>query len=75
MTGVYDAYASRLGYDNIKLQTEDEMNRELFAEYVEVKTDPEKAEKELGWKAIKTLEDMCADTWNWQAKNPNGYEK
>jgi UDP-glucose 4-epimerase len=36
---------------------------------------PEKAEKELGWKAIKTLEDMCADTWNWQSKNPNGYEK
>jgi UDP-glucose 4-epimerase len=36
---------------------------------------PEKAEKELGWKAIKTLEDMCADTWNWQSKNPDGYEK
>lgn len=35
----------------------------------------EKAEKELGWKAQKTLEDMCVDTWNWQLKNPNGYEK
>ncbi|MCH5149373.1 MAG: UDP-glucose 4-epimerase GalE [Spirochaetales bacterium] len=36
---------------------------------------PEKAEKELGWKAQKTLEDMCADTWNWQSKNPDGYKK
>ena len=36
---------------------------------------PQKAQNELGWKAVKTLEDMCADTWNWQSKNPNGYEE
>lgn len=36
---------------------------------------PQKAQNELGWKAAKTLEDMCADTWNWQSKNPNGYEE
>ncbi len=35
----------------------------------------EKAERELGWKAIKTLDQMCADAWNWQSKNPDGYEK
>jgi UDP-glucose 4-epimerase len=35
--------------------------------------DPSKAQKELGWKTNKTLEDMCDDTWNWQKKNPNGY--
>lgn len=35
--------------------------------------DPKKAEKELGWKAKKTLEDMCQDSWRWQEKNPNGY--
>lgn len=35
--------------------------------------DPAKAEKELGWKAEKNLDQMCADTWNWQSKNPNGY--
>ena len=23
----------------------------------------------------KSLEDMCRDTWNWQSKNPKGYEK
>ena len=27
--------------------------------------DPKKAEKELGWKANKTLEDMCKDSWNY----------
>ncbi len=47
MTGVYDAYASKLGYENVKLQIEDEMDRELFAEYVEVEPDAEKSEKVL----------------------------
>ena len=32
------------------------------------------AERELGWKARFTLEDMCRDSWNWQQKNPKGYE-
>ncbi|MFA6874625.1 MAG: UDP-glucose 4-epimerase GalE [Bacilli bacterium] len=35
----------------------------------------EKAEKELGWKAKYSLEDMMRDQWNWQSKNPNGYDK
>ena len=34
-----------------------------------------KAERELGWKAQYDLEKMCADQWNWQKNNPNGYEK
>lgn len=38
-------------------------------------SDPSKAEKELGWKAEKTLDDMCADSYRWQKNNPNGYEK
>lgn len=33
-----------------------------------------KAEKELGWKARRTLTEMTADSWNWQSKNPRGYE-
>lgn len=36
-------------------------------------SDPSKAEKILGWKAEKSLEDMCRDAWNWQSKNPEGY--
>ena len=35
--------------------------------------DPTKAERELGWRAEHTLEDMCRDSWNWQSKNPNGF--
>ncbi len=27
--------------------------------------DPQKAKKELGWQATKTLEDMCQDSWNY----------
>jgi len=33
----------------------------------------EKAERELGWKACRTVAEMTADTWVWQSKNPQGY--
>ena len=33
----------------------------------------DKAAAELGWRAEKTVADMCRDTWNWQKNNPNGY--
>ena len=35
---------------------------------------PDKAFRLLGWKAEKNIDDMCRDTWNWQKKNPNGYD-
>ena len=35
--------------------------------------DPAQAEQLLGWRAEKTLADMCADSWRWQSQNPNGY--
>lgn len=34
---------------------------------------PEKANKELGWFAEKTIEDACEDSWRWQSQNPNGF--
>lgn len=37
--------------------------------------DATKALNDLGWKAEKSLEDMCRDSWNWQKNNPNGYEE
>ena len=37
-------------------------------------SDPSKAERLLGWKAKRTLEDMCRDGWNWQSHNPKGYK-
>ncbi len=42
-----------------------------LAEYY---ANPELALKELNWKVEKTLKDMVADTWNWQSKNPQGYQ-
>ena len=36
--------------------------------------DPAKAREVLGWTAKYDIEDMCRDSNNWQAKNPNGYE-
>ena len=35
---------------------------------------PEKSAQLLGWKAEKTLDDMCRDSWNWQKNNPHGFE-
>lgn len=35
--------------------------------------DPSKSAQVLGWKAEKSLTDMCRDSWNWQSKNPQGY--
>lgn len=34
---------------------------------------PEKAYRELGWKARFGIEEMCRDAWNWQKNNPKGY--
>ncbi len=35
--------------------------------------DPSKAERELNWKAKKSIDDACADSWRWQSQNPDGY--
>ena len=35
--------------------------------------DPSAAERELGWRARRGLEEMCADVWRWQSGNPDGY--
>ena len=35
--------------------------------------DASRAEAELGWKATRTIEDMCADQWHGQRENPLGY--
>jgi len=38
-----------------------------------VYADPSKAKNELNWEAQKDLVEMCRDAWNWQLKNPGGY--
>ena len=39
-----------------------------------VYSDSKKAQRVLGWKAEKTLDEMCEDVWRFLQKNPNGYE-
>ena len=36
--------------------------------------DPVLAQRLLGWRAERTLADMCTDAWRWQSGNPNGYQ-
>ena len=36
--------------------------------------DPSKSREILGWQATHTLADMCRDSWNWQKKNPQGFD-
>jgi UDP-glucose 4-epimerase len=37
-------------------------------------SDPSKAKEELGWVAKRGIKEMCRDAWNWQEKNPDGFE-
>jgi UDP-glucose 4-epimerase len=36
---------------------------------------PGRANKELGWKAEKTLVEACEDLWRWTENNPQGYRQ
>ncbi|XP_052208971.1 UDP-glucose 4-epimerase-like [Diospyros lotus] len=40
---------------------------------IELYASTEKAEKELGWKAIYGIEEICRDQWKWAIMNPMGY--
>ncbi|GAB2685593.1 UDP-glucose 4-epimerase GalE [Thalassiella azotivora] len=37
--------------------------------------DPRRAARDLGWRARRDLDAMCADAWRWQEQNPRGYEQ
>ncbi len=39
----------------------------------EIYADVSYAARVLGWKAEYGIERMCADTWRWQSRNPDGY--
>jgi len=39
----------------------------------ELYADPSRAAALLGWRATRTLGEMCADTWRWQTANPMGF--
>ena len=58
--------------NNLTISYEIKPRRE--GDVAECYADAGKAERVLGWKAEKNLEDMCYDAWNWQSKNVNGYK-
>jgi UDP-glucose 4-epimerase len=31
------------------------------------------AQAVLNWRALRSVEEMCADAWRWQQANPEGY--
>jgi UDP-glucose 4-epimerase len=35
--------------------------------------DPSLAAKLLDWRAERSVDCMCRDTWRWQRQNPRGY--
>jgi len=35
--------------------------------------DPALAQSLLGWRAERTLDEMCQDAWRWQRGNTDGY--
>jgi UDP-glucose 4-epimerase len=65
---VIKAFSKACGHD-VPYQIKDRRPGDIATCYA----DASLAEKELGFKAQYGIEDMCADSWNWQSKNPNGY--
>ena len=50
-----------------------EFGERRFGDLPEFYANADKAAEILGWKTEHTLEEMCRDSWNWQKKNPNGF--
>lgn len=36
--------------------------------------DASKAKAELDWEAVRSIEQMCEDSWRWQSTRPNGFD-
>ena len=49
-------------------------NRRL-GDVAESWADPTLAFQRLGWKALRSLSQMCHDSWHWQRANPDGYPR
>lgn len=42
---------------------------------LDLTANPSRANKELAWKAQRTLEEACEDLWQWTKNNPQGYRQ
>ena len=52
-----------------------EIEARRFGDVAELYADPSKAKTALKWQTTLGLEEMIRDSWNWQSKNPEGYEE
>ena len=52
-----------------------EVEARRFGDVAELYADPTKAKNILNWQTELGLEEMIRDSWNWQSKNPEGYEE
>ena len=52
-----------------------EIEARRFGDVAELYADPSKAKAVLNWQTALGLEEMIRDSWNWQSKNPEGYEE
>ena len=59
--------------NNIKVEYE--IGEKRNCDSAEVFADCSKVKTILGWKAKRSLEDICKDGWLWCTKNPLGYQK
>ncbi len=62
------AFSRACGHD-LPYEIVDRRPGDVAASYA----DATRAEAELGWRATRTVDDMCVDTWRWQSQNPHGY--
>ena len=42
---------------------------------LDLTSNPTRANRELGWKTQRTMEDACVDLWLWTKNNPQGYRQ
>ena len=59
-------------YDN-KVTAVHDVNLEIADKEFIVLVGPSGCGKSTTLRMVAGLEDMCRDTWNWQSRNPNGY--
>lgn len=69
---VFEAIAAFKRASNRDIPYEVAPRRE--GDVAEIYAKPDKARKLLGWRATRTIEDMCTDHWRWQSANPNGFK-
>jgi UDP-glucose 4-epimerase len=65
---VINAYSRACG-KTIAYEQVDRRPGDVTAAYA----DPSLAQKILGWRAQRNLNEMCISSWNWQRNNPQGY--